>query len=726
MKKIEVLAPAGNYQSFLSAINNGADAIYLGLNNFNARGNIENFSIGDLKEVVKKAHLFGVKVYITLNTLVQDSEIEDILSLVRKAVEYKVDAFIVQDIGLAHLLINTFEGIELHASTQMGLQNLEGVKFVNKLGFSRVVLARETPLNEIKKIKDSINIDIEYFVQGALCVAYSGNCYLCSLRVGASGNRGKCKQFCRLPWNIKDGENVDKNGYLLSTKDFCNLPILKELVEAGVTSLKIEGRARRSAYVGGATAVYRNAVDNDFEYNESDLTILKKLFNRGGYISGYFKEDKIIYPKVQNHIGIEIGKVLTVNKGKKFNEITIISSHELKKGDSLKFFDKEKEISSVNLYDVRKIGMDKYIFTTTSVIPNGAKVNLIVDKNLEDEILNKKRKINVIARIEGKVGEKAKLYLHADKICVMFESEEILEESKTQPLTKEECYTQISKLGDDYNLTNLECEIEKVFMRKASLNEIRRKCLEKLEEKIIKNNEKNIKIIEKSYKLNKNDKKIEKNNKKIYIFDNLIKLKDNFNEFDYFVYSPNKYDKNEIIKFCENNKNISIYLDLPVIVTRADMNLFKEIYSNCSNLGVYANNYYAFNFTTPNKTIISPEMNVFNSYAVDFYIKQGYNKIVLSKELFNFDNILSQNAELFMLGEVNQKYMYFKHCPIKEHVGGNCLTCKFKDGIEYKLEKKKFLLKRKKAITCEFCLVDKVRTMYDINEKFGKVIEILE
>ena len=726
MKDIEVLAPAGNYQSFLSAINNGADAVYLGLNDFNARGNIENFTTNNLQEVVKKAHLFGVKVYMTLNTLVQDSEIEDVLALVRKSIDFKVDAFIVQDVGLAHLLSNTFEGIELHASTQMGLQNLEGVEFVKKLGYSRVVLARETPINEIKRIKDNSNLEIEYFVQGALCVAFSGNCYLCSLIAGASGNRGKCKQFCRLPWNIKYGENVDKNGYLLSTKDFCNLPYLKEMVEAGVTSLKIEGRARRSAYVGGVTAVYRKAVDDHFKYKESDVTTLKKLFNRGGYISGYFKDDKIIYPTAQNHIGIEIGKVLAVNKGKKFNEITVFSLHEVKKGDSLKFFDNEKEISSVNVFDVRKVGKDKYIFTTTSFVSVGAKVNLIVDKNLEDEILNKKKKINLTACIHAKVGERASLFMRADKVSVSIKGEEKLEESKTQPLTKEECYAQISKLGENYILTDLECNIENVFMRKALLNDLRRKCLEILEEEIIKNNEKNIKIIEKSFKLNKNDKKIKKNNKKIYIFDNLNKLKDNFNDFDYFIYSPDKYDKNEIIEFCDTNKDKIIYLDLPVIVTRADMNLFREIYSNCSNLGVYANNYYAFSFTTPDKTIISPEMNVFNSYAIDFYIKQGYNKIVLSKEFFNFDNIASQNAEVFMLSDVNQKYMYFKHCPIKEHIGGDCSKCKFNEGIEYKLEKKKFLLKRKKAITCQFYLVDKAKTMYEIYERFGQVVEILE
>ena len=230
--EIELLAPAGNKESFLTALSCGANAIYLGVNSFNARGNIENISLDNLIKIVRKAHLFGVKIYLTLNTLVHDSEIEEVTEVVRQAVNAKVDAFIVQDIGLAYYLRQKFENIELHASTQMGIENLEGASFLKPIGFKRIVLARETPLAEIKRIKDELGIDIEYFIQGALCVGYSGNCYLCSLLASASGNRGKCKQFCRLPYSARMN-NRERQGYLLSTKDFCMLPKLKELVESG-------------------------------------------------------------------------------------------------------------------------------------------------------------------------------------------------------------------------------------------------------------------------------------------------------------------------------------------------------------------------------------------------------------------------------------------------------------------------------------------------------------
>ena len=222
MANIELLAPAGNLDSLKMAIFNGANAVYLGLDDFNARGNIENFNRENLAQCVDFAHLFNVKIYLTINTLIKDEEVDDFLNLVKFALESNVDAFIIQDIGMAYLLRLSFPSIVLHASTQMGVQTLEGVQFLERLGFSRVVLARETSLKEIRRIKENTPIEIEYFVHGALCVAFSGNCYLCSLLAGASGNRGKCKQFCRLKYSLQT-ENVQKEGYLLSTKDFCML-----------------------------------------------------------------------------------------------------------------------------------------------------------------------------------------------------------------------------------------------------------------------------------------------------------------------------------------------------------------------------------------------------------------------------------------------------------------------------------------------------------------------
>ena len=432
MEKVEILAPAGNYESFMAALNSGADAIYLGLDNFNARGNIENFNLDNLANLTKKAHLFCVKVYLTLNTLVFDNEIEQILNIVRKCLEIKVDAFIVQDIGLSYLLLNKFKGIELHASTQMGVHNLEGAKLLEELGFKRVVLARETSLDEIKRIKQGCNLEIEYFVQGALCVGFSGNCYLCSLLAGASGNRGKCKQFCRLKYDLEG-----KEGYFLSTKDFCMLDSLKDLVDCGVTSLKIEGRARRPAYVAVATQIYKKAVDANFKFSKEDLINLKKVYNRGDFISGYFKNEKIIYPKAQNHIGVPIGRVINFKKGKRFNEITILSTHNLIKGDAIKIFENEKEIAVLSIVDIKNLSQDKYLITSTNEVKVGQSVNLIVDYHLENNALNKTRKIDFDCKVVFKVGQRAKFILNANETTTVCEGE-ILEVAKNSPISEEE------------------------------------------------------------------------------------------------------------------------------------------------------------------------------------------------------------------------------------------------------------------------------------------------
>lgn len=261
MEKLEILAPSGDWDSFSTAINNGADAVYLGLGEFNARAKSTYFTTQNIRETVEYAHLFGVKVYVTINTLVKDEEMQNFLNLVRVCVDAKVDAFIVQDYGCAYILKQNFKNIVLHASTQMGIHNVAGAKIAKKMGFSRVVLSREVKLQDIIAIKEQTGLEIEYFVQGALCVAFSGNCYFSALNHNQSGNRGKCLQLCRLPYSAYIDDKPVGNGYLLSARDLCLLPNLKELIDAGVQSFKIEGRLRRAGYVGQAVNTYRKAVD---------------------------------------------------------------------------------------------------------------------------------------------------------------------------------------------------------------------------------------------------------------------------------------------------------------------------------------------------------------------------------------------------------------------------------------------------------------------------------
>lgn len=723
MKNVEILSPVGNFESLKCAVNNGADAVYLGVSDFNARNNLVNFSMDELKEAVNFAHLFGVKIYLTLNILFKDDEFENVLMVVSKALDAKVDAFIVQDVGLVYLLRTIYPNIVLHASTQMGIENLEGVKFLKRLGFSRVVLARETPLSEIKRIKDNEDIEIEYFVQGALCVAYSGNCYLCSLLADSSGNRGKCKQFCRLPYALTSSK-VKKEGYLLSAKDFCLLPNLKELVNVGVTSLKIEGRARRPGYVGEATYIYKNAVLNDFKYTQNDLINLKKEFNRGDYISGYFYDDKIIYDKAQNHIGVQIGKVVEINSGKKFNEIFIESKEEINKNDGLKFFENEKEIASVGVQDVQKIKGNLYKITTTAKVSRNCVVRKILDATLENEILLRKRKLKVDAKFFAKVGEKAKLVLKCGDVQICAYSEESLSLAENQPLTFEEAKTQISKLGEDFYLENFDAEIENVFMRKAVLNEIRRQAQDKLKTEILNiNNSIYSKNMQKS---GKNIEIFEKNHKKTTIFasNSLKELEKYTKENQKLIYKFENFNAFEIKSFCKKFPDCLLYLDMPVLISKQDYDVTKLLLNEISNLGIVANNYYALEMTDRNKTIVGVNMNVYNSYAVKFYVDNGFKDIIMTQEKIDYESIKNSGANLFMLEEYYPEYMFFKHCPIKEHLGGNCLNCLFEKGVKYRLNNKSFEIVRKKICSCQFILKDTKKTYNKISSKFSNVIEL--
>ena len=284
MKRFEVLSPAGDIENFKVAIKSGADAVYFGLNKFNARLKADNISLDNLQELVGYAHLKGVKTYVTINTLVSNSELKELVAMVGKCLECGVDAFIVQDYGVISVLKSVYPDIVLHGSTQLGVHNVHGAKVAKSLGLSRVVLSREVTIEDIREIKNSVDIELEVFVQGAMCVCFSGNCYLSSLKFGASGNRGLCKQLCRLPYEMTNGKSK-KTGYMLSPRDNCMLDYLQELCDIGVESFKIEGRLRRAGYVATATRVYRQAIDSitgnsKFDKNQA-TSDLKKVFSMG-------------------------------------------------------------------------------------------------------------------------------------------------------------------------------------------------------------------------------------------------------------------------------------------------------------------------------------------------------------------------------------------------------------------------------------------------------------
>jgi putative protease len=321
---IELLSPVGDFECLKSAVQNGADTVYFGANLFNARAFANNFDDKLLEKAINYAKLRGVKTNLTLNTLIKNHELADAINLAKKAYQFGIDAIIVQDLGLARYLIKHFPGLQVHGSTQMSVHNLEGVKELQKLGFSRVVLSRELNISEIDYICKNSNIETEVFIHGALCISYSGQCLFSSLVGGRSGNRGKCAQPCRLPYELLENDSIINKGYLLSTRDLCGLEYLPKLVKAGVSCLKIEGRMKTPEYVATVTRIYRKYLDmalsnDNFVIDDNDKQELLQVFNRGNFSCGHLSPDpnrELIYKNKSNNMGIYLGKISNFNNNK--------------------------------------------------------------------------------------------------------------------------------------------------------------------------------------------------------------------------------------------------------------------------------------------------------------------------------------------------------------------------------------------------------------------------
>lgn len=314
---VELLAPAGSIDAFRAAAAAGADAVYLGAKGFNARAQAQNFSDGELITAIDDAHVQGMKVYLVLNTLIGENEIQEAAMMASFAYREGIDGIIVQDLGLVSLLRKIVPQMPIHASTQMTIHNIDGVRAAQKLGLSRVVLSRELSVEEIREITEKTDIQVEVFIHGALCISRSGQCLLSSFIGGRSGNRGRCAQPCRLPWkNDKAGLHGD---YLLSPRDLMTLELLPDLISAGISSLKIEGRMKSPEYVAAAVMVYRKYLDlamsnpTQYRVDQQDIRMLEQVFNRGGFTTGYLQGRdfrSLMSTEHPKHWGVPVGKVL--------------------------------------------------------------------------------------------------------------------------------------------------------------------------------------------------------------------------------------------------------------------------------------------------------------------------------------------------------------------------------------------------------------------------------
>ncbi len=480
VQKVELLAPAKDKKTAITAINSGCDAIYIGASNFGARKKVPN-SLEDIKEIVDYAHKFYVKVHVTVNTILTDDEILKAKELIQKLYDIGVDAIIVQDMGIFKLAIdNKLPPIALHASTQCDNRDLEKVKFFDDMGVSRVILARELSLEKIKEICANTNAEIETFIHGALCVSYSGQCYFSHYIGGRSANRGECAQACRKKYTLVDerGNIIAKDKYLLSMKDFNASRHLESLIDAGVKSFKIEGRLKDENYVKNVVAYYRREIDKIASKTSSGRVFLdfepdvKKSFNRG--FTDYFLDGRkrCFNFESPKSLGEKLGKITKV--GKDYFEI---SNADVSKQDGLYF---NGNGCLVNKVEGKKIYPNKM-----DGIAVGLDVYRNFDSKFEKQLQNSKIKRQIGVKFSFKNGILA--VTDEDENSVNFTIDSC-EKAKNPEKMNENFITQLKKTGDsDFYVEDIEISEEIPFMPISQINEIRRTIFEKLMNERLKN-----------------------------------------------------------------------------------------------------------------------------------------------------------------------------------------------------------------------------------------------
>lgn len=655
MKKIELLAPAGSMESLQAAVQNGADAVYLGGAKFSARAYASNFDEENMRKAVEYCHLYNVKIYVTVNTLIKEDEIKEALEYIRFLYEVGVDALIIQDTGIAKLIKTNFPDFELHASTQMTVHNGEGAKFLNDLGFKRIVLSRELTMDEIKHISLELGIETEVFIHGALCVSYSGQCLMSSLIGGRSGNRGRCAQPCRLPYEIIEQEsNKSKKGYLLSPKDICTLEDVLSFIKSGTSSLKIEGRMKRPEYVAGVVQSYRKAIDKAYkQLNECHDTIgknilketeefniqkenkrLLQLFNREGfskaYLFGNVGKDMMAYNFPKN-TGVEIGKI---NK-----DMTITLKENLGLKDGIRIKDGGFIVSKI-LKDSKSVE-EAFAGDTISIKPAKYKSGDILFKTSDNRLLEGLgesysniygKKINIDLDIVFEVDKP--FMLKSDYDGEKFYSQgQVVQEALKKPLDKEKIVSNLRKTGDTaFNFKNINFEsFEEGFMPVSAINAARRELLEKIESYI---NLKDKREFNKEVDFNREQKKPfnEELEGTLVVVTTKEQLKAAEElEFDNIAVEIFMRDN---LKEVNKIKCKNVFIKTPSVIKDEFEVVCSKIEKNLPYIkGIVTSNLGIINRFKDRTTIIGDyKLNNFNSYGVEFY-KEFVDVLSLSVEL---------------------------------------------------------------------------------------------
>ncbi len=705
MKIPELLSPVGDLECLKAAVQNGANAVYLGASNFNARARATNFDNENLKEAILYAKLRNVKVNLTLNILLKENELEDAVNLAIFAYNCGVDAIIVQDLGLAKILHENYPEIVLHASTQMTVHNLDGVKQLEGLGFKRVVLSRELSFDEIDYIRKNTDIELEVFIHGALCISYSGQCLFSSMVGNRSGNRGMCAQPCRLPYELYSNKNLLDKGYLLSPRDQNAIDFLPSLIKSGIDCFKIEGRLKTPEYVATVTRIYRKYIDlildnielsNDrlleiihnelkiknVETNLSDEEELLQVFNRGNFSQGHFSNEpnqNLIYSKKSNNMGLFIGKIQNFNPQK--GHITLKLENTISIGDRISINDENYTISELMIKNQNFPTVEANKIVTIGRmkgnLSNGMSIFKINSKKLNDKssssFQNGKEQLNIPLNASIKIFINKPIELTITglegfykNISISVKSDIFPEVAKNLPITKEKIIAQLSKTGNtQFCFKNINIELEEnSFITKISiLNELRRNAFSLLEKKI---EEIYTYSVPTNFKLqNENAAKLQNTHADISLMLNILNNKFNYLDLNNIdnVYIPYKYFylpsyEHIIQNLCNKFK---VFVFIPTIIKDKYINKLKETLEKAMNYkisGFVISHQSQIDLVKKyNLPIIGNfTLNIYNNETVNQLRSIGVSKIMPSVELdkielLNFLQTNNLDAELLVYGK---------------------------------------------------------------------------
>lgn len=648
MKK-ELLSPAGNMESLKQAIHNGADAVYLAGKKFGARAYAKNFADNELIEAIKYAHIYNVKIYITLNTLIYEDEFDEALKFIEFLYKNNVDAIIMQDIGLIEKAHKKFPDLTIHASTQCHNHNNKNIETLKKIGVSRVILDREMSLEEIKNLKT--NIELEAFIHGALCISYSGCCLMSFLNGGRSGNRGECTGCCRLPYKlIKNNKEIKTEGnYLLSTKELNTSKYINDLLNSNITSFKIEGRMKSPEYVGFITRYYRNLIDKKESLSEKDL---KLLFNREFTKGFLFNETNITNIKTSNHQGIPIGQIIDLNK----KYIKIKLSEDLNQEDGIRFENDKGQIIN-KLYNQKMLLTSSVSKNNIAIIENKCNIKNkgIIRKTLSSKLIKtlqnyENKKINIIFNVSAYLNKPLEIEIIENNYKIK-KIGNIIEKAITSETTNETIIKQLSKLGNTpFNAKEINIKKnDKIFINITQLNELRRELIEELiNEKTKETN----KIINNSV-----DKPInfKNNNQTINILVN--------NEEQYKAAIEENIDNIYTTNILLHKKYPKTFIKLPRVMLK---------HNKLENENLLITELGSLNYAKNNNVFASYEINALNNHTLQFLHKNNIKQITISPEINDKINLIdneNNNIEIIVYGWIEA--MTMKNCPIKT-LTNNC------------------------------------------------------